>query len=288
MSIFFAISGFLIAHKLLTEKSIFEFAVNRAARIFPLFWLLLIISFAWRLPSFDTHSAIAHFFTFVNNVPGLYLHESTHLWSVCVEIHFYILAGLCFFLLRRSGLIMLVGVGVMLTLYRFEQQQLYNNTTLFRLDELLVGLSIGLLWHSNSANAQNIKKLLSSLNPLLMLIVLALVSLAPPHPWFFVLRPYVAALFIGALIFNEQSGTSKAMSSSKWQWFSKHCYALYIIHPFLLITWLGSGDKITMYMKRPLLFLVLFALAYISTKYFERFFIQMGKEWLKTRHTAKS
>ena len=32
--------------------------------------------------------------------------------------------------------------------------------------------------------------------------------------------------------------------------------------------------------------LVLFGLAYFSTKYFEKFFIEMGKEWLRKRKTS--
>lgn len=286
MAIFFALSGFLIAHKLMTENSLADFAVNRAVRIFPLLWLLLILSFAWRLPELEFTAVSSHFLVFVNNLPDLYLRETEHLWSVCVEVHFYILAGLCFFLLRRSGLYLLVMVGVLLTLYRFQEQALFNTTTLFRLDELLIGLSVGLLWHSDNNIARQLKKILSSINPLFIMIALAAASMAPPHPVLFVLRPYIAAVLIGTLIYNQQAGLSKLMAASCWQWLSKHAYALYIIHPFLLTTWLASGDKMTMYMKRPLLFLVLFGLAYFSTKYFEKFFIKMGKEWLRKRKTS--
>ena len=102
MAIFFALSGFLIAHKLITEESIFDFAVNRAVRIFPLLWLLLLISFAWKLPSLDVDTVTAHFLVFVNNLPQYYFPETEHLWSVCVEIHFYILTAVFFFLLLLS------------------------------------------------------------------------------------------------------------------------------------------------------------------------------------------
>lgn len=287
MSIFFALSGFLIAHKLITERSMVEFAINRAFRIFPLLWLLLLISFAFRLPELSAEAASAHFLVLVNNLPHHYFHETEHLWSVCVEIHFYLIAGLCFFVFKRSGLALLMLVGVLLSLYRFHEQALFSTTTLFRLDELLIGLSLGLLWHSDTPLAQYIKRNLSLINPLYMFVGLAVVNLVPAEPLLFMLRPYIAALFIGSLMFNNTSMFTRIMSSKKWHFTSKHAYALYIIHPFLLLTWLSSGDKLTMYMKRPLLFIVLFVLAYLSTRYYEQFFIMLGKQWIKYRRTTK-
>jgi peptidoglycan/LPS O-acetylase OafA/YrhL len=288
MAIFLGLSGFLIAHKLITDKSLVDFFVKRAVRIFPLLWLILLLSFAWRLSDLGFNAVIAHVFLFVNNLPHYYFPETEHLWSLCVEIHFYILAGLFFFIFKRSGLILLVLTGLLLSVYRFKEQALFDTTTLFRLDELLIGLSIGLLWHTESPAANWLKKTLGSLSPFFLMAALALASLAPPNPWLFVLRPYIAALLIGALIYNQGSSLTKLMASKKWEWVSRHSYALYLIHPFLLVTWLGSGDKLTIYMKRPLLFLVLFVLAYLSTKYFEKYFIQTGKKWLEKRNIAKS
>jgi peptidoglycan/LPS O-acetylase OafA/YrhL len=56
-------------------------------------------------------------------------------------------------------------------------------------------------------------------------------------------------------------------------------YALYVIHPILSESWLGSGDVVEKYAKRPLLFAVLFALAYVSTYCYERPLIELGKKW---------
>ena len=54
-------------------------------------------------------------------------------------------------------------------------------------------------------------------------------------------------------------------------------YALYVIHPMLAASWLGSGDLIEKYAKRPLLFAALFLLAHLSTGYYERRWIALGK-----------
>ncbi len=59
-------------------------------------------------------------------------------------------------------------------------------------------------------------------------------------------------------------------------------FALYVIHPILTITWLGEGDKLVKYAKRPLLFAVLFLLAHLSTYYYEKKCIEIGRK-LSTR-----
>lgn len=288
MAIFFSLSGFLIAHKLITERSLFEFAVSRFMRIFPLLWLFLLIDFAVRLPEINIQTMAAHFLLVVNNFPDHYFRETEHLWSLCTEVHFYTLAALCVLIFKRTGLTLLVITGCMLSIYRFHEQALFNTSTLFRLDELLIGLSLGLIWHSDSPVSQHLKKLLATVNPFYAMVGLAVASLAPPSPVLFILRPYIAALFVGSLIFNTQATTSHIMTSPTLKWISRHAYALYIIHPFLLLTWLGSGDKITMYLKRPLLFVALFALAYLSTRYYEQFFIRLGKQWITHRRKTKT
>jgi peptidoglycan/LPS O-acetylase OafA/YrhL len=54
-------------------------------------------------------------------------------------------------------------------------------------------------------------------------------------------------------------------------------YALYVIHGGLRYTWLGEGEIMEKYIKRPLLFAVLFVLAHLSTFYYEKKFISFGK-----------
>jgi hypothetical protein len=45
-----------------------------------------------------------------------------------------------------------------------------------------------------------------------------------------------------------------------------------------MTTWLGSGEDLEKYIKRPLLFMVLFALAHLSTFYYEKQWIALGKK----------
>ena len=61
-------------------------------------------------------------------------------------------------------------------------------------------------------------------------------------------------------------------------------YALYVVHGLLSSTWLGSGEDLERYLKRPLLFAATFVLAHFSTFYFENYFIDWAKRL--TRRSA--
>ncbi|HEX4918767.1 MAG TPA: acyltransferase [Limnobacter sp.] len=292
MAMFFALSGFLIAHKLQTEASMKQFAINRFLRIFPLLWLVLLIHFAWRWPHVDLHTLVLNAGVWINHSRAHYLPETKHLWSVCVEVHFYVLAALVFFFFKRRGLLLLITLGVLLSIHRYAQSAIFNTTTIFRLDELLIPMLAGWAWHSDSPTANRLKQLATHCPPGLPLLALAICSMAPPVPALSALRPLWATLLLLALLYNPSTRTGILFAHRGWKWLSQHAYALYLIHPFLLVTWLAAGDTVTKYAKRPLLFAVLVVLAYVSTNYYERFFIQLGKRWTKptapSTHSLKS
>lgn len=64
-------------------------------------------------------------------------------------------------------------------------------------------------------------------------------------------------------------------------------YALYVIHGGLINSWLGSGETTVKYLKRPLLFAVLFALAHLSTFHFESRWIAFGQRLSRRVGPAK-
>jgi peptidoglycan/LPS O-acetylase OafA/YrhL len=64
-------------------------------------------------------------------------------------------------------------------------------------------------------------------------------------------------------------------------------YALYVIHGILSATWLGSGDKLVRYLKRPLLFGATFLLAHISTRYFEQPITRRVRKLTSARRRAE-
>lgn len=133
VSAFFVLSGFLITWLLLREwrangtVSLRRFYVRRTLRIFPAYYVFLVISFAvdrvlqdpW--PSDLTTSAVSYLVNYYNAFHG---HPSTsiaHAWSLSVEEQFYVLWPTVFLLLaRREGRLLpaVVALVVIVLLWR--------------------------------------------------------------------------------------------------------------------------------------------------------------------------
>jgi peptidoglycan/LPS O-acetylase OafA/YrhL len=106
VSLFFVLSGFLIAFKYNkpgTGKHHYgRYAGLRMARILPLYWLLLLVSYIdWGFPktgyqTFITFSLL-HGFSNVHNLDGI-----AQAWSLTVEMSFYALAPLIFFCWNKA------------------------------------------------------------------------------------------------------------------------------------------------------------------------------------------
>jgi peptidoglycan/LPS O-acetylase OafA/YrhL len=90
-------------------------------------------------------------------------------------------------------------------------------------------------------------------------------------------RPYLAALLVGSTLIGTPAAFGGVLTTKPLAYIAEISYALYIIHPLAADTWLGSGGKLVKYAKRPLLFAVTFALAHVSTRYYERRWIEWGK-----------
>jgi len=102
------------------------------------------------------------------------------------------------------------------------------------------------------------------------------------------LRPYLAALLVGVTLYQKDLKINRYLSMKVFIYIAGISYALYVIHPILLQTWLGSGeDKIIEYLKRPLLFIVLFLAAHASTFYYEKHWISLGKAISKKLNSKK-
>ncbi len=129
VTLFFALSGFLITYLLLGEQArtgtihVRKFYARRILRIWPLYYLLVFIGFALMslvpLEGYTglnsprtTHALLAHLLFVPNVLPffSIWIAGITHLWTIGVEEQFYILWPLLLRRFARYGLLMMVGI----------------------------------------------------------------------------------------------------------------------------------------------------------------------------------
>lgn len=133
VSFFFVLSGFLITYIILEEKSntgtinLKNFFVRRILRIWPLFYLMILIAFLTpHLLSFFGISASPDGYQpnwlisclFLENYNIMFSHSEPNvsplgvMWSLCVEEHFYFIWGLAMFFIKMKKIPVLLIAAI--------------------------------------------------------------------------------------------------------------------------------------------------------------------------------
>jgi peptidoglycan/LPS O-acetylase OafA/YrhL len=272
MVLFFILSGFLITSILLKEQSIPSFLIRRFFRIIPLAWLYFVV--ALTISGASVYAWIAHYLFYANFPPKELVPLTVHLWSLCAEIQFYVGIAVLVAALRVRGLLLLPILCLLFTALRAWHGVYASSITYYRIDEILAGCTLALIYHGRLGDW--LRLLMKSVPqwPVLFLLVL---SCLPQGQWLNYFRPYLAAILIGATLLNPGTELVTRLNNGFLIFLASISYSLYVIHPMLAESWLGNGEFFERYAKRPLLFVVLFALAYISTHYYEHRFIAYGR-----------
>jgi peptidoglycan/LPS O-acetylase OafA/YrhL len=178
VDLFFVLSGYLISCQLFKPLSqgrsfsIPTFYRRRAIRILPAYLAVMALYIFW--PAWheaDGMSPLWQFFTFTENLFVDYSrnHAFSHVWSLCVEEHFYLLLPLVVFVLARKPTLaktatvlgFFVAVGIVFRTYELLHvlrplqaatgdfgtkyiERIYY-PTYSRLDGLLAGVTLGLI-----------------------------------------------------------------------------------------------------------------------------------------------
>jgi peptidoglycan/LPS O-acetylase OafA/YrhL len=265
MALFFTLSGFLIIGFLDGGMPVKTFLLKRCARVVPLSWAAML--FLILIEKYDPVT-IGRNFLFSSNLPPVdLLHGGEHLWSLCVEMQFYLTAASIFLISRSLGRWLIPILCVSVTIARIVTGTPISIVTWFRADEILAGGIMALAYRGRFGHGA--KTALANLPTLPMLIIYVIVS----HPDAGALqyfRPYAASLLVGSSLTNAPRWLEVILVTRVMTYIAEISYALYIIHGVLSHTWLGGGDKLEKYLKRPLLFGTTFALAHLSTRYFEQ------------------
>lgn len=275
MALFFTLSGFLVTSFLLHKDNVLDFLVRRFFRILPLAWLYIVVSLT--IFAADLQTWLSHLTFSADYMPTLFIpHVTDHLWSLCVEIHFYLGIALLVALFKKKGLLLIPLICIAVTGFRIMNGVQVAFVTHLRIDEILAGCVLALIYEQKLG--QTIIQFIKDQNFWLVLMLLV-ISSHPAGGAFMFLRPYFAALLIGITLLQPDLKVNKLLNHKFLFYVATISYALYVLHPLLASTWLGSGEGLDKYMKRPLLFLVLFICAHVSTLYWEKPCIAFGKSF---------
>src|ERR1035437_133376 len=167
VDIFFIISGFLLTYLLLSEKDktggvdVMKFYFRRAFRIWPLYFLLVLVGplltyfFNEQSPNYGLQFIFAGNFDMI--AQGSKSPATDHLWSICVEEHFYLICPLMI-AFTSSKKLPLVLSSIILFSILFRTYMLFTSpeygahgylNTFARVDVLAVGSFLGYLVYNN-------------------------------------------------------------------------------------------------------------------------------------------
>lgn len=282
MALFFALSGFLITRFLLTHASIADFLIRRLCRIVPLAWLTMIVAFP--LAGVAARDYLPNFLFYANLPPQHLTEVASHLLSLCVEAQFYVGIALLVVLFGKRGLYLVPLLCVAVTLHRISAGAQVDIVTWRRVDEILAGSMLAMAY---AGKWGRVPEALLSRASVTVLVLLFAVASHPSSGFANYLRPYLGAALVGRTLFAPPPRLAAFLEGRVLRYIATVSFALYVLHGVLLNTWLGSGDKLVKYLKRPLLLLATFGLAHLSTFYFEQRWIDFGKRWSKRLQGAR-
>ncbi|HWA11729.1 MAG TPA: acyltransferase [Burkholderiales bacterium] len=282
MALFFLLSGFLIATFLLERPAVGAFLVRRLCRILPLAWLYLALALALTLD--PASSWAAHLLFYANLPPRPLTPLTAHMWSVCIEMQFYVAVALLVAIGGRRGLLALPVLCLAVTGLRIHDEVYASIVTWYRIDEILAGCTLALLCHGRTGERL---RAVANRVPQWPFVLLLALSCLMQAGWLNYFRPYLAAILVGLTVLQPRTRLGSLLAWRPLAYVAGISYALYVIHPMLAASWLGSGDLLEKYAKRPLLFLALFFLAHLSTYHYERHWTALGRQlgggWRRTR-----
>jgi peptidoglycan/LPS O-acetylase OafA/YrhL len=288
---FFVISGFLITFLLLHEKeskqtiSFAGFYIRRAARIFPLYYIIVFAAYL-QYHNSDPQTAFGAYSCFMGNFS--LIHDQAWpvcllipLWSLSIEQHFYlIIPALIYFLPLKRLNIVLIGLilaSIAFRIYLFSTDSsawfaLYAHT-FSRGDVLLIGCLLGAAhFHRPFIVPYSGRILLFSLSILLVNMCLFDIwaynsILAAGFQKYLLVLPFLG-VFI-AFLFGKNTYFTAWHSNKTLDYLGKISYGLYMYHFAVANLCLGLTRLIpTTYLWFTLLFLSV-ATAFVAALSYE-------------------
>jgi len=300
VALFMTLSGYLFAKLLDGKRVVYHlFFWNRVLRLMPL--LLLVIAINALMEALCTGNAGAAY-RYLRSIPeGFVFATLPNVWSITIELHFYLLLPLLLFLVRRwyQGLWLLLAVAILLRARYYawngEVQSLAYWTIFGRIDQFVLGI---IAFHDRSR--------LIGQHTLAAGIAVAFITLywwfdrsggfflQPTYPspsslW--IVLPTMEGLAFAILIawydgsFLHKDGPLSNLLAT----LGEYSYSIYLLHfliVFAVAKWIHANvvDLSNFYVALTvsmLAFVAMIPIGYLSMRFVERPFLRLRRRYTK-------
>jgi peptidoglycan/LPS O-acetylase OafA/YrhL len=253
--LFFILSGFLITGILLDAKKTAEFHntgrsqiiknfyIRRFLRIFPLYYLVLAIMFAFGVPNIVEHFSwhISYLTNFKIALDG-WLGEASHLWSLAVEEQFYLFWPFVILLIPSRYLNLTIASFILVSPLFKTFYGIYGdntNLTLIYTTPFVSFMALGsgsLLSVLQRKNINNQKLILifSFVTSGLVLIILAITDYM--YIWYGIIYDITTTICIACIIMCASKGykgfIGTILECKPMVYLGKISYGIYLLHNF--------------------------------------------------------
>jgi peptidoglycan/LPS O-acetylase OafA/YrhL len=292
VTLFFVLSGFLITRILLNSKKdgtyFSTFYIRRSLRIFPLYYLFLIVSFLI-VPAFThTHAeGTWYFWVYLQNIAftfGWPADGPNHFWSLAVEEHFYLFWPLVVYFCSEKKLFKVVaGIIVAALLCRILLLS-YNYGVFYftftNMDALAIGALASLYERKGTVSKRPSLYLLYFLGLLIPSLALGLVVSGKKMDIIQVIKlPLMAFAYYFLIIYLislKGSNLIKTVLSSKpLTYLGRISYGMYVFHPAVFGYFQGKGFIRSWPLNMAFQFAVSIAIASLSYYLYEQQFLKL-------------
>lgn len=303
VDIFFLISGFLLTYLLLAEREktgkvdVLRFYIRRSFRIWPLYFLMVLIGpvvtyfFKEQEPGYLYHFFFAGNFDLLKN--GTKSIATDHLWSICIEEHYYLICPLLigFVPLRRLPETMLF-ICFLSFIFRAYVSLNYPDVsniiyahTLSRIDVLAIGSLFGYLFYFKKLtfNHSLATRLIFYAS---FLILFVNVHYTQADNFFYAtVKKYVfvfaLAYWMGNFLFHPKALLA-IKKKNLFHSFGKVTYGLYMFNPVIIYLILKAFSAYQT--ENFLLYIIAFhallaGICFLSYRYFEMPFLRLKEKY---------
>ena len=258
VDLFFVLSGYLVSGLIFNEYKLYQsfngtnFLIRRGFKIYPTFYFFIAFTYLFFNNLNKLHYSFAglwHEAIFISNFTS---YNNIHLWSICIEEHFYFLLTIVFFILikykkvqLRSFVLIylfLLIFGLIFRTYNYLHYTNFNfdrdcTKSYFRFDSLFFGVLLAYIAHYKSHVFDDL--LGSKFNTLFIIICLSFllsnfVFTRYGSRWVQVINLAVNPICFGYLMINiiRYNNALFLKIITPLAYIGKYSYSIYLFHRF--------------------------------------------------------